>query len=193
MWPPTVVVGAVAAEDGLQVPLAEDQDAVGELGSDGQHEAFGEAVRPRTARRDLYGIDPGAGQDGIERRGELAGTVADEEPERGGAVVEVHQQVAGLLCSPRSVWMRGQAEDVHVATADFHGEEHVEPFQGDRAVDVEEVHASIVAACVRRNRRQEVSVDRSGAGGIRRSLRIRRIVDAPTRWPSLSSSPWMRW
>jgi hypothetical protein len=27
----------------------------------------------------------------------------------------------------------------------------------------------------------DVSVDRSGAGGIRRSLRIRRIVDAPTR------------
>ena len=27
----------------------------------------------------------------------------------------------------------------------------------------------------------------------RRSLRILRIVEAPTRWPSLSSSPWMRW
>jgi len=52
MWPPTVVVGAVAGEDGPQVPLAEDQDAVGEFGSGGQHEAFGEAVRPGTARRD---------------------------------------------------------------------------------------------------------------------------------------------
>ena len=31
-------------------------------------------------------------------------------------------------------------KDVHVATADFQGEEHVDPFQGDRAVDVEEVH-----------------------------------------------------
>jgi hypothetical protein len=50
----------------------------------------------------------------------------------------------------------------------------------------------MVEACARRNRRQDVSVDRSGAGGIRRSLRIRRIVDAPTRWSSLSSSPWMR-
>ena len=47
MWPPSVVVGAVSSEDGPQVPLAEDQDAVGEFGSDGQHEAFGEAVRPR--------------------------------------------------------------------------------------------------------------------------------------------------
>ena len=47
VWPPTVVVGAVLGEDGPQVPLAEDQDAVGELGSDGPDEAFGEAVRPR--------------------------------------------------------------------------------------------------------------------------------------------------
>jgi hypothetical protein len=39
----------------------------------------------------------------------------------------------------------------------------------------------MVEACIRRNRRQDVSVNRSGAGGIRRSLRILRIVDAPTR------------
>jgi hypothetical protein len=91
MWRPTVVVGAVLGEDGPQVPLAEDQDAVGELGSGGQDESFGEAVRSRTARRDLHDVDPGAGQDGVERGGELAGAVADEEPEGGGTVVERHQ------------------------------------------------------------------------------------------------------
>jgi hypothetical protein len=32
MWPAPVVAGAVPSEDGPQVPLAEDQDAVGELG-----------------------------------------------------------------------------------------------------------------------------------------------------------------
>jgi HAMP domain-containing protein len=37
-----------------------------------------------------------------------------------------------------------------------------------------------------------VSVSREGAGGIRWRFRIRRIVEAPTRWPSLSSSPWIR-
>jgi hypothetical protein len=31
------------------------------------------------------------------------------------------------------------------------------------------------------------------AGGIFSVLRTRRIVDAPTRWPSLNSSPWIRW
>jgi hypothetical protein len=49
------------------------------------------------------------------------------------------------------------------------------------------------AACVRRNCRQLVSVCRTGAGGIRCPFRIRRIVGAPTRWPSLSNSPWILW
>jgi hypothetical protein len=35
----------------------------------------------RTARRDFRRVDAGAGQDGVEGGGELAGAVADEEPE----------------------------------------------------------------------------------------------------------------
>jgi hypothetical protein len=56
-----------------------------------------EAVRPRTPRRDLDHFDTGVRQDRVERRRELPGAVADEEPESGGAVVEVHDEVAGLL------------------------------------------------------------------------------------------------
>ena len=113
---------------------------VGELGLGGEDEAFGEAVRSRTSRRDLHGVDPGACQDSVERGGALAGSVADEEPEGGGAVFEVHQQVAGLLGGPGSGRMAGRPEDVHVAAVDFQGEEDVDPFEGDGAVDVEEVH-----------------------------------------------------
>jgi hypothetical protein len=40
---------------------------------------------------------PGAGQHAVERGGEMGGSVADEEPESGGTVAEVHQQLAGLL------------------------------------------------------------------------------------------------
>src|SRR3954464_12146520 len=50
----------------------------------------------------------------------------------------------------------------------------------------------MLVAWVRGNCRHVVSVCRSGAGGMRWRLRIRRIVEAPTRWPSLSSSPWIR-
>jgi uncharacterized membrane protein YecN with MAPEG domain len=49
------------------VAFAEDQNAVGEFGSGGQDEAFGEAVRSRTSRRDLHGVDADVSQDGVER------------------------------------------------------------------------------------------------------------------------------
>jgi hypothetical protein len=45
----------------------------------------------------------------------------------------------------------------------------------------------------RRRRRGCTVRDPDATPHARRSLRILRIVDAPTRWPSLSSSPWMRW
>ena len=51
----------------------------------------------------------------------------------------------------------------------------------------------MVAAWECRNWRRVVSVRRLGPGGIRSAVRTRRIVDALARWPSLSSSPWIRW
>ena len=45
MRPLSVVAPRVLGKDAAQVPLAEDQHPVGDLGADGQHEAFGEAVR----------------------------------------------------------------------------------------------------------------------------------------------------
>jgi hypothetical protein len=49
--------------------------------------------------------------------------------------------------------------------------------------------ASIVAVCACRNFRQVVSVSRRGAGGIFKTLRIRRMAAALTRRPTFSSSP----
>ena len=89
--------------------------------------------------------------------------------------------------------MGGDPEDMNIAGAGFDDEQAVQALQRHRAVDVEESAASMVAAWVCRNCRQVVSVCRSGAGGIFRALRTRRMVDALTRWPSLSSSPWIRW
>jgi hypothetical protein len=181
MWPATVVVGGVSSKDDPYVLFAEDQDAIGEFGSGRPDEAFCEAVRSWTARRDLHDVNAGVGQDRVERGGELAGSVADEEPEGCGAAVEVHQQVAGLLGGPVSGRMAGRAEDVHVAAADLHDEEHVDPFKVIAQSTWKKSTASMLQACARRNRHQLVSVARSGAGGVRRSLRILRTVDAPTR------------
>jgi len=53
MGPLGVVVRGVLGQHPAEVSLAEDQHPVGHFGADGQHEAFGETVRPRTTRRDL--------------------------------------------------------------------------------------------------------------------------------------------
>ena len=53
MWPPPVVVQRVLGKDAAQVSPAEDQHPVGDLGADGQDDAFGEAVRAWTPGRDL--------------------------------------------------------------------------------------------------------------------------------------------
>ena len=89
MRPHGVVVHGVAGKNPTQVPLTEDQHSVGDLGPHCQDEAFGEAVRTRTPGRDLDHLDACIRQDRVERRCELPGPIADEEPEPGGVVVEV--------------------------------------------------------------------------------------------------------
>ena len=44
--------------------------------------------------------DVGTGEHVVKGGGELAVSVADQEPEPVGALTEVHQQVAGLLSHP---------------------------------------------------------------------------------------------
>jgi hypothetical protein len=57
MRPPDVVMGGVPGKHPAQVPLTEDQHPVGDLGPHRQDEAFGEAVRSWTPRRDLDHLD----------------------------------------------------------------------------------------------------------------------------------------
>ena len=53
-------------------------------------------------------------------------------------VVEVHEQVAGLLGQPGAGGVGGDAEDVHAAGGVLDDEERVQPVQGD-GVEVEQV------------------------------------------------------
>ena len=93
----TVVVPNVDSEHHTQVPLVEDQHSVSEFGSDSAHESFGETVRLRTPGRNPDHLDADIGQDSIERRGELAGPIADEESEFRDAIAEIHHQIPDLL------------------------------------------------------------------------------------------------
>jgi hypothetical protein len=129
----------VLGQDRPQMPFAEDERLVGNLGPCGEHEAFRVSVRARAAGRDLHGLDAGIGKDGVERLGKLPGPVAGQELEAGGAITQMYQQVAGLLHSPGPVRVRGDTEDVHVTAANLHDEQAVRALQGHCAVHVEEV------------------------------------------------------
>jgi hypothetical protein len=98
----------------------------GEFGSDRADEPFDETVRPRATRRYPDHTDAHIGQDGVERCGELASPISDEEPELGDAIVEVHHEVADLLSGPSAVGVGGRAEQVHRSGGDLEDEEHVE-------------------------------------------------------------------
>ena len=89
-------------EHHTQVPLTEDQYAVGEFGSDRAYEPSGETVRPRPTRRNLDYADADVSEDSIEGRCKLTGPIWDEEPELGDAIAKIHHQSAGLLRSPPS-------------------------------------------------------------------------------------------
>ncbi|WP_238598097.1 hypothetical protein [Saccharothrix sp. ALI-22-I] len=71
--------------------FVEDEQSVGGFASGGACEPFGVAVGSRTPWWDLHDLDAGVGEDRVERGGELAGPVSDEEPEVVGAVAEVHE------------------------------------------------------------------------------------------------------
>jgi hypothetical protein len=89
MRPPGVEMHGVPGKHPAQVPLPEDQHPVGELGTDRQHEPLGEAVRPRTPRRDLDHLDTRVAQHGVERGRELSRAIPDQEPKSWDMVAEV--------------------------------------------------------------------------------------------------------
>lgn len=66
VWSLTVVVPDILRERGTQVSLAEDQHTVGEFGSKGAYESFGETVCLRVARRNPHYMDADVGEDSVE-------------------------------------------------------------------------------------------------------------------------------
>ena len=55
----------------------------------------------------------------MKRCGELPGAVADQEPEVGGAVTEIDQEITDLLGGPRPIRVRGDRQNAIVAAAGF--------------------------------------------------------------------------
>ena len=79
----------VLAQHDLEVAWSGDQQVVETFPAQGADEPFRDRVRPRRPDRGADDPDVGTGEHGIERGGELAVSVADQEPEPVGAVAEI--------------------------------------------------------------------------------------------------------
>jgi hypothetical protein len=66
MGSPSVVVPDILGQDQPQMPLAEDQHPVGDLGPGGEHEPFRISIRARAPERDLHRFDTCSGQDRVK-------------------------------------------------------------------------------------------------------------------------------
>ena len=128
----------VFAQHDVEVAWSGDQEVVEAFPSQSPYEPFCDRVRPGRPHRGADDPHACAGEDGVERSGELAVPVADQEPEPVGAVAEVHQQVAGLLGDPGPGGMGGDPGDMYAAAVMLDDDEDVEAAQQD-SVDVGEV------------------------------------------------------
>ena len=116
----------ILGQDLPEVPFAVDQQVVEAFAAQRPDESLGDRVRARCPNGGAEDADVGAGEHGVERGGELAVPVADQESELVGAVIEVHEQVAGLLSDPGSGRVGGDPGDVHAATVVLERDDDVE-------------------------------------------------------------------
>ena len=81
VWAVLVEIVLVFGQDRCRVVLVDDEGPVEEFAADAADEPFGDRVRARRSNRGCDHLDVGAGEDGVERGGELGVTIADQEPE----------------------------------------------------------------------------------------------------------------
>ena len=170
-----------------EVAPSGDQHVVEAFAAQGTDPAFRDRVRARCPDWGADDADVGAGEHGVVGGGELGISVADQEPKLGGAVAEVHQQVAGLLDYPSAGRAGGDPGEVHATATVLDHHEYVQAAEQD-GVDVGEVDRKDRMGL----RGEELSpgrADRLGAGSRSAVVRILQTVEAATRWPSPTSSP----
>ncbi|MGW6403920.1 hypothetical protein [Streptomyces sp. NPDC055134] len=92
------------------MPRVEDQRPVEEFPPASADPPLNEGVCPRGPYRAEQHLDALRGEDGVEGVGELRISVPDQELHLVNAVVECHEEVAGLLGSLASGWVGGDAE-----------------------------------------------------------------------------------
>ncbi|WP_413106184.1 hypothetical protein [Streptomyces sp. Inha503] len=126
-----VVVLGVRGEDRTEESFAGGEEAIGAFCAGCAYPSFGERVGPRALRRSRYDGCAVAREDGVERGGELAVPVPDEEPEAPSPLLEIHAQVAGELGDPSTGRVGCDTQDMDAPGSDLHDEEDIETSEED--------------------------------------------------------------
>ena len=114
-----------------KVLAANDQEVVQALSPDGPNPTFVDSVGVGRPNRRADDLGAGRAPDIVERSGELGVPVADQEPERGRTVIQLNQEIAGLLGHPQASRMGRDTSQVHPPAAQFDDEQHLQPPQPD--------------------------------------------------------------
>ena len=122
--PMPVVMIYVLVQDVAQVPFVDDQQPIQALPPGRAHPPFRERVRTRRPRWGEQDPQALAGEDRVERAGELGVPVADEELQRADSLAQVHHQVARLLGHPLPGRMCRDTQQVHPAGIDLDDEQY---------------------------------------------------------------------
>jgi hypothetical protein len=157
-----------------EVARPSDQEVVETLATQCPDPALCDGVRPRCPHGGADDADVGAGEDRVERGGELAVPVADQKSELLGVLAEFHEQSAGLLVDPRSGGVGGDPGNVYAAASVLDHHQYVEAAQED-SVDVGEVDGEDRLGL----RAEELAPGRSGP--LRSGVNARGLEDLPHR------------
>ena len=111
-----VVVLDVLGEELFELSAVPDEGAVAEFAAYGADPAFRVGVRDRRGGRGANDRRTVTAEDFIECANELAGAVADQEPDR---AVLAHREIAGGLRGPGAGRGLGHAGEVHEACVEF--------------------------------------------------------------------------
>ena len=115
-----VVVDLVLARDPPQMSLVPDEGSVRQLAAASPDPAFGDRVHPGCPDVAQHGPDAGAGEDRVERGGEVRAAVADHERDPVRLLAGVHEQVACLLGGPLPGGVQRDAQDADAPGRVFH-------------------------------------------------------------------------
>ena len=181
----------VGAQDANKLLGTHDQQLIKTLPTDRADPALGDRVGVRRLHRCADDLDTGRAPHIIERPRELGVPIADQEPEPSGLIAKDGDEVAGLLGNPQAGGMVSDAGKMDPPAAKLM-KNSTYTRRRKTVSTVKKSHATIPAACWRRNDRQ-FAAPRRGAGSRPWAHRILRIELAETPTPRRNSSPWMRW